>query len=31
MNFKLGQVDIDDSGDELLDTKAMRQDIKALS
>ncbi|CAL4998004.1 unnamed protein product [Urochloa decumbens] len=29
-DFKLGQVDIDDSGDELLDTKAMRQDIKAL-
>ncbi|AQK41723.1 Protein CHROMATIN REMODELING 35 [Zea mays] len=29
-NFKLGQVDIDDSGDELLDTRAIRQDIKAL-
>jgi DNA repair and recombination RAD54-like protein len=29
-DFKLGQVDIDDSGDELLDTKAIRQDIKAL-
>ena len=29
-DFKLGQVDIDDCGDELLDTKAMRQDVKAL-
>ncbi|CAL5031917.1 unnamed protein product [Urochloa decumbens] len=29
-DFKLGQVDIDDSGDELLDTNAMRQAIKAL-
>ncbi|CAO2206414.1 unnamed protein product [Urochloa humidicola] len=29
-DFKLGQVDIDDSGDELLDTKAIRQDIKLL-
>ncbi|OEL31409.1 Protein CHROMATIN REMODELING 35 [Dichanthelium oligosanthes] len=29
-DFKLGQVDIDDSGDELLDTKAVRQDIKTL-
>lgn len=29
-DFKLGQVDIDDSGDELLDTKAIRHDIKVL-
>ncbi|AQK50880.1 protein CHROMATIN REMODELING 35 isoform X2 [Zea mays] len=29
-DFKLGQIDIDDSGDELLDTKAIRKDIKAL-
>lgn len=29
-DFKLDRVDIDDSGDELLDTKAIRQDIKAL-
>ncbi|KAL6839155.1 hypothetical protein ACP4OV_031046 [Aristida adscensionis] len=29
-DFKLDQIDIDDSGDELLDNKAMRQDIKAL-
>ncbi|KAF8652605.1 hypothetical protein HU200_062713 [Digitaria exilis] len=29
-DFKLVQVDIDESMDELLDTKAMRQDIKAL-
>ncbi|CAD6246318.1 unnamed protein product [Miscanthus lutarioriparius] len=29
-DFKLGQVDTDDSGDELLDTKAIRQDIKVL-
>ncbi|KAF8690791.1 hypothetical protein HU200_041181 [Digitaria exilis] len=29
-DFKLDQVDIDDSMDELLDTKAMSQDIKAL-
>ena len=29
-DFKLGQFDIDDCGDELLDTKAMRQDVKAL-
>ncbi|WVZ77981.1 hypothetical protein U9M48_025767 [Paspalum notatum var. saurae] len=29
-DFKLCQIDIDDSGDELLDTKAVRQDIKAL-
>ncbi|CAN6248748.1 unnamed protein product [Urochloa humidicola] len=29
-DFKLGQVDIDDSGDKLLDTRTMRQDIKKL-
>ncbi|XP_062196576.1 protein CHROMATIN REMODELING 35-like isoform X2 [Phragmites australis] len=29
-DFKLDQIDIDDCGDELLDSKAMRQDIKAL-
>ncbi|KAJ1277782.1 hypothetical protein BS78_04G029400 [Paspalum vaginatum] len=29
-DFTLGQIDIDDSGDELLDTKAVRQDIEAL-
>ncbi|KAJ1291957.1 hypothetical protein BS78_02G356200 [Paspalum vaginatum] len=29
-DFKLDQIDIDDSGDELLYTKATRQDIKAL-
>lgn len=29
-DFKLDQTDIDDCGDEFLDNKAMRQDIKAL-
>ncbi|KAL5231993.1 hypothetical protein ABZP36_030769 [Zizania latifolia] len=29
-DFKLNQVDVDDSGDELLEANAIRQDIKAL-
>ncbi|GJN35165.1 hypothetical protein PR202_gb23912 [Eleusine coracana subsp. coracana] len=29
-DFKLDQIDVDDCGDEFLDNKAMRQDIKAL-